>query len=642
MDTDKYIKKVSIIDYYITQNICDIISKPKEVDFIKNNLYLLAINNKQGNNSFNILINNKKFDFIKKIINYDKSVLKFCNSYEYNLFQSLIFYEKMYNVINNILDNSNIDFLTEIILKKNFENTNFIDLCIELININNELKKMNIINILIKIYKIFSPDSEKKLFIITKLCKIINNDKNLFTILEKFNIQNIDIYSDEYYNTCIDYLIEFKLFNSLSFIIKKINFIHFDNYDNNSLYNLIDEYPNMLNIIFEIMNKCDFNLLKNKKDENILYKLIQTYDIDKCVIKKYIDKFNIFEQNIDGDNLYNLLLRKFGKEIKDILTKQYNVDSQLNIKNTYDININIIDSKFNIKDLLVKTNNSSFNSNTLNYVIYLLICLKKYNFDMPYYSNKSDKYLLEQSNNNINMLKLYYQYYNDFNGLLPHIVIWENINNYFIHEKLVELIQKSNMQFVYVKLTLLIQLPKNTFIRHANLILVDKKNKVVERFEPYGNLTNLFNIDLNYVIKKEICDKLKYEFIYCNPYAGFQTLSDESNESNRTLNDPAGYCLAWCMLYLKIKLKYKYDCYKTISLIKNYVLNKFKNDFNINDSSNIYMIFVRYYAKYLDKQKNKIIKKCGINKDIIYHENLDNNNLKKIIDYVNKKIEKNI
>ena len=125
----------------------------------------------------------------------------------------------MYDLIKRILNDSDTNFLSEIILKKNSQNTNFIDLCIELINtggnFNNNSKNINntninnIINILVKIYNLYEPDSEKKLFIITKLCKSIINDKKLLSILQKFNIQNIDIYSDEYYNTCVDYLIEF-------------------------------------------------------------------------------------------------------------------------------------------------------------------------------------------------------------------------------------------------------------------------------------------------------------------------------------------------------------------------------------------------------------------------------------------------
>jgi hypothetical protein len=52
------------------------------------------------------------------------------------------------------------------------------------------------------------------------------------------------------------------------------------------------------------------------------------------------------------------------------------------------------------------------------------------------------------------------------------------------------------------------------------------------------------------------------------------------------------------------------------------------------------MTFIRYYAKSLDKSKNKLIKKYGINISTIYHLNLDDKIYKKIIYNLNKDIEK--
>ena len=637
MEIDKYIKKTSIMDIYITDNICDIIDNKKEVEFIKTNIYLLGLNNKNGINSFNVLINNKKYEFIKDIIKHDKTTLKICNNYECNLFQSLLFYDEMHDTIINILSDTNNDtiFLTKIILKQNKDNHNFIDVCVELLNSEKNIIKL--INIIKKIYN-FKKDNIFN--IIIKLCKNITEDKKLLTILEKLNIKNIDIYSDKYYNTCIDYLIEKKLFVSLEYLVQKVKYIYFENYDNNSLYNLIDKYPNMTNIILSIMDKCDINLLKNKKDENIMYKLIHTYDINEKVIKEHIDKFDIFEQNVNGDNLYNLLLNKYQKNIKNILTKKYNINSMIQFTNPYNIEINVIDNKFDIKNILIKTNDGTFFSNTTHYIMYLLIFFKKYDFDIPYLLDSSEKKFIEQSNNDINMLILQREYYLNFNIIYPHLIIWKNINNYFIHSKLIELINNSNKRYIYVKLTILIAIKNNNHVRHANIILIDKTNKIVERFEPYGNLSNTFNIKLNNILKIKICDILNYKFIYCNPYVGLQTLSDENNEFNKTIGDPGGYCLAWCMLYLELKLKYNYDCHKTISILKSYIINNFINDFNIKDKSNIYMIFIRYYSKYLDTNKNIMIKKCGIDSENIYYANLKNNDYKKIITCLNDKLNK--
>ena len=54
---------------------------------------------------------------------------------------------------------------------------------------------------------------------------------------------------------------------------------------------------------------------------------------------------------------------------------------------------------------------------------------------------------------------------------------------------------------------------------------------------------------------------------------------------------------------------------------------------------NLYMGFIRYYAKNLDKSKNKLIKKYGLNISTIYHLNLDDKIHKKIIYNLNRDIE---
>ena len=51
------------------------------------------------------------------------------------------------------------------------------------------------------------------------------------------------------------------------------------------------------------------------------------------------------------------------------------------------------------------------------------------------------------------------------------------------------------------------------------------------------------------------------------------------------------------------------------------------------------MTFIRYYAKNLDKSKNKLIKKYDLDVSTFYHLNLDDKIHKKIIYNLNKDIE---
>ena len=65
----------------------------------------------------------------------------------------------------------------------------------------------------------------------------------------------------------------------------------------------------------------------------------------------------------------------------------------------------------------------------------------------------------------------------------------------------------------------------------------------------------------------------------------------------------------------------------------NLVINKFYLDFDIDpniNKSNKYMLFIRFYAVYLDFKKNEIIKNFGLDSSLIYQNNLDINYQQKI------------
>ena len=80
---------------------------------------------------------------------------------------------------------------------------------------------------------------------------------------------------------------------------------------------------------------------------------------------------------------------------------------------------------------------------------------------------------------------------------------------------------------------------------------------------------------------------------------------------------------------------------QVIKLINNYIINKFEDDFpnlKTDEQQNLYMTFIRYYARGLDKAKNDLIRDYGLNVSTIYHLNLDDKIHKKIIYNLNKDI----
>jgi hypothetical protein len=179
-----YISKISTYDYYITKNICSLIETDN--DFIINNLFLLGLTNLNGLNSLDILLQNKKFDFIKKIINIDIEILNVKNSNEISLLKNILNYDEMYDFLLNYLKKINalknvdnkimikiINYLTE-------QNFDFLE------KITSSLSKFydNVIfNIILEIIIIFNKcclnETYKKEYVlfITILCKYIYNDK---------------------------------------------------------------------------------------------------------------------------------------------------------------------------------------------------------------------------------------------------------------------------------------------------------------------------------------------------------------------------------------------------------------------------------------------------------------------------------
>ena len=183
----------------------------------------------------------------------------------------------------------------------------------------------------------------------------------------------------------------------------------------------------------------------------------------------------------------------------------------------------------------------------------------------------------------------------------------------------------------------------NVSVRHSNVIIIDNVNKIVERFEPYGEMIFANSVDINNMIQARIATPLGYKFVFTQPYPGFQSRSDEFAKYNKNYGDPMGFCLAWSFLYIDIKMelfKNKINV-NPIDFINWYIINKFDKDFNIdfdNNKTNKYILFIRFYAKYLDLKKNEIIKKFGMDHSLSYQNDLDSNYQDKLIQSINKEL----
>ena len=682
----QYNKQVSLIECYITKNICSLVKNVQELQFIKNNIFLLGITNKLGKNSLNILLENHNFLKIKELINYDVRILRFKNRNEKNFLMSLISYEEFYLLINKILSlkNNNIienyyQFKIKILSESDINGNTFIDMCIELIKINLDLGANKLIPIIKILKTIYELNKEEIFLVITKLCRDIPNQQLLLKILEYINPKNLDIYPDIENNTCIDYLIFEEKYIILKYLIDRIEHIYFVNYEKNSVLSLLDNLDsnderitNIIELIFKILSKSNINKLKDIYNENIMFKLLKLFKLNRVILKKFIQYFDIFEQNIEGENIYNLLVNNYSSTITDILDNKYIIDSQIFYVPNNSITIIPINFNFDIKHYLKQTNYGVFISDFIHNMIYTYIILERNDLLIPYihksntiYKNNLD--LITMSNNDKDILGIIRFYFHNFNNWLIHLIIWKDKSNYFIYPELISWLQNYSKlkRFIYIKLSIIATNYIQGNIRHANLILIDNLKKTVERFEPYGEIYFSNCVELNLMLEQELANNLGYKFIFIQSYPGFQIRSDEFEEKNKSYGDPGGYCLAWCFLYLELKLYYENTILANlkltikdenlvnnltnnndmvIKLINNYIINNFDNDFpnlktDIQIQKNLYMTFIRYYAKNLDKSKNKLMKKYGLNISTIYHLNLDDKIQKNIIYNLNNDIE---
>jgi len=97
---------------------------------------------------------------------------------------------------------------------------------------------------------------------------------------------------------------------------------------------------------------------------------------------------------------------------------------------------------------------------------------------------------------------------------------------------------------------------------HANMIIVDKKRKEAERYEPHGKkhwkTYNTFGLDIALL---EFFEKLGFKYIapteFCPPKS-HQMLEglEKMSKGIKISGEPGGYCVAWSYWYADLRLTY--------------------------------------------------------------------------------------
>lgn len=394
------------------------------------------------------------------------------------------------------------------------------------------------------------------------------------------------------------------------------------NFENKQNNNYLD---NIIHIIL-------LNRIQNLIDDDFTIKLLSKFKKSSLWHQVNIDKFtplglimNLnFElySNIISNNkikINNKLLKKLKmiiNNITDLLKKNKLYENYNKWINFYDklLNYDIPKNMVKLKKYKYAQYNLFDPTEKEILLITIYICNKYNNLYLPTIKNSNDKIYLNN----------FYFFTLPTSELYPWIIYYDELlNSAFIHSNLNGLINiqknKNNKRFGFIFLSI----ATRSGGKHANILIYDFKKLTIERFEPYGylqdnNLDNILNEELTWNTGFKYYSPKK--FMNVN---GFQNVSDETNNINIKKGDVGGFCLSWCYWYLESKiLNENIEPKKLVKLL-------FKK---INNSKYKFSEYIRNYANYLNKQKNKILIKSGINKINIYDYIQNNEN---ILNYIN-------
>ena len=204
-------------------------------------------------------------------------------------------------------------------------------------------------------------------------------------------------------------------------------------------------------------------------------------------------------------------------------------------------------------------------------------------------------------------------------------IVWLNQNIFFIHE-LDQLIAKyitSTKRFLVIPVG--IELSNGS---HSNILLYDKNTNIMERFEPNGA-----DVPPNYNYNEIQLDRILHNYfkrhfknlIYNTPKhflpkIGFQAYEQVEHYKTRKLGDPGGFCAAWCLWYVKQRVKHPDIPAKilVIILIKQIKYNNFS-----------FKNLIRHYAKQVTDTRDILLNNVNMNINIYLNNQYDINMITK-------------
>lgn len=225
-----------------------------------------------------------------------------------------------------------------------------------------------------------------------------------------------------------------------------------------------------------------------------------------------------------------------------------------------------------------------------------------------------------------------------YEPLMFYELFWMNANiNYFpdaLKVKQAVNNTKNNIVFWYMTTT-----TDGKDALHANIVIMNKKQKYVIRFDPHGatNFMKHYSTgtrELDNAVRdyfKIICPECVY--VYPDEYNykfGYQALSEEDNMNYRKIGDPDGYCFAWCYWFLDLVIHNQMVHPKDVVDIG---MEKLMNSkYSMLDQ-------IRNYAMMMNKHREKLLLKMGIDCTELYNIVFDESTFQKFQTGVKKYLQ---
>jgi ankyrin repeat protein len=401
-------------------------------------------------------------------------------------------------------------------------------------------------------------------------------------------------------NTILHLLLEKNIQINLKKYIDNTN-LNIQNYQGNTIWHLFGK--RWYGYILDLEHKKNNVFIKNKKNEIAFDKYKDSEKFIDMLIKSYYNYLKLRKK--EWKNEWDVICQN-----NDLLKKLDFKDNSTE-KNCYEkIKKNIIDN--NVSVPYKKMNYCiTFDNNILHdYITYTgtsldilsgMLFLKQFN---NVFTSLNKKFIINES------LTEYYKVL----GIIKEIKgEYFNFEITWLYQKIfypsnfdtiIQNFKDSNKRFFVIPLGIY-----HSDQAHANILLYDYKLNEIERFEPSGSeypLSFNYNSDLlDFYLENYFSEKFK-DCKYYKPRSyemniGFQTM--EIVDINKKIGDPGGFCGAWSLWWVYMRIKNENIERKKLflQLVKNIRRN------NISFKS-----VIRSFSKYVTDIRDGLLKRVSL------------------------------